>query len=148
MLVAVLIAPVLALGSYFAVGHFFGEQPQPAREGQSYPLVEKPNCRYDSGRCGLVNADFELDLEVRPATDDQALLLLTSVVPLEGVMVSLLVPGAEEEAPAPMEAASPDGLQWRTVLDMPEPGRDRLRLVASAAGAFYFGDVATEFTRR
>ena len=32
-------------------------------------------------------------------------------------------------------------------LIVPEPGRDRIRLVAAADGSFYYGDVSTEFMR-
>jgi hypothetical protein len=49
ILAAVLVAPVLAILSYFGIGYLFGEKPQPALEGQSYRLAEKPNCRWESG---------------------------------------------------------------------------------------------------
>ena len=60
VVVATLMAPLLGLGAYFGMGFIFGERPQPAETGQSYKLVEKPNCRYASGLCGLKNVDFEL----------------------------------------------------------------------------------------
>jgi len=53
LVIAMLVAPVLAVLSYFALDVLVGERPKPAEEGQSYPLVEKPDCRYASGHCGL-----------------------------------------------------------------------------------------------
>ena len=36
---------------------------------------------------------------------------------------------------------------WSLPLIVPEPGRDRIRLVAAADGSLYFGDVSTEVMR-
>ena len=58
LLVATLMAPVLALVSYYGIGALFGEKPLPAEAGQSYQLIEKPNCRRGSGQCSLKNVDF------------------------------------------------------------------------------------------
>ena len=60
-----LAAPVLGVVAYFGVGAMFGEKPMPAVAGQSYQLIEKSNCRYSSGQCGLKNVDFEL----KPSSD-------------------------------------------------------------------------------
>ena len=62
VLVSALVAPLLALMAYFAIDHFMGETPHAAVEGRSYPLVEKPGCRWESGSCGLKNNEFELDM--------------------------------------------------------------------------------------
>jgi hypothetical protein len=52
VVIAALMAPVLALIANFRIGAMLGEDPQPAEAGQSYPLLEKPNCRYASGASG------------------------------------------------------------------------------------------------
>ena len=146
VLVAALVAPVLALIAYFASDYFFGETPQVAVEGQSYPLVEKPSCRWESGYCGLKNNEFELDLQVREV-DGETLLLLESVFALEGVMLSVGREEAEGAPPAPMQAADEEGRRWSLPLFVPAPGQDRIRLVAAADGSLYYGDVSTEFMR-
>ena len=71
VLVASLVAPLLALLAWFAIDFFTSETPHAAVEGQSYALVEKPNCRYDSGLCGLKNNDFELELSYRRISGDE-----------------------------------------------------------------------------
>jgi len=148
MLAAMLVAPVLAVLSYFTVGHLFGEKPQAAVEGGSYRLAEKPNCRWDSGRCGLRNADFEVEFSIANRDPFRLTLQLDSVFPLDGVVLALVEEGAEGESPVEMEAASPDGLAWAAEIAVPEPDRHRLRLATSAAGANYYGEVSTEFTRQ
>jgi hypothetical protein len=146
LVVAMLVAPVLAILGYFALDTLVGEKPKPAMEGQSYPLAEKPNCRYASGRCELKNADFELQLGTRALGADRVALTLRSVVPLDGVVVALVADSAGDAPPVPMEPLGQDGLTW--TLDMPRPDaeRHRLRLAASSGGAIYFGDAATQFT--
>ena len=144
VLVAALVAPVLALIAYFASDYFFGETPHVAVQGQSYPLVEKPGCRWESGYCGLKNNEFELDMRVREV-DGESLLLLESDFALEGVMLSV---GREDNGgapPAPMQAADGEGRRWSLPLHVPEPGQDRIRLVAAADGSLYYGDVSTAF---
>jgi hypothetical protein len=144
VLVAALVAPLLALIAYFASDYFFGEAPQVAVEGQSYPLVEKPSCRWESGYCGLKNNEFELDLQVREV-DGETLLLLESVFALEGVMLSVGREEAEGAQPVPMRAVDEEGRRWSLPLIVPAPGEDRIRLVAAADGSLYYGDVSTAF---
>ena len=146
VLTASLIAPVLAVLAYFAVNALVGESPHAAEEGQSYQLVEKPNCRYNSGNCGLKNGDFELALSTEKLSGDRIRLLLESVVPLEGVKVSLIENAADEKQPVDMRPTGNDGLVWSIDLARPDPERNRLLLVASANRSLYYGDAAMKFT--
>lgn len=145
VVVAMLVAPVLAILSYFALDVLVGEKPKPAMEGQSYPLAEKPNCRYSSGSCGLKNADFELELNIRDLGAARVELNLNSVFPLDGVMVSMVEGDHDSGPPVAMEPRSEDGKSWSLDIMQPDAERHRLRLVASAKGSLYFGDVATKF---
>ena len=63
IVIALLVAPVLALIAYFAVDAVVAEKPEKALAGSSYPLVAKSNCRYASGRCSLENGDVQLEIE-------------------------------------------------------------------------------------
>ena len=146
VIVALLVAPILAVLAYYALDALVGERPQPAEEGQSYPLVEKPSCRYDSGRCELKNGDFELMLVPEGQDAGRITLNLTSVFPLDGAMIALVDESGGDAAPVPMQARGADGLEWTLGMARPDPERQRLRLVVSSGGALYFGDVATAFT--
>ena len=108
--------------------------------------MEKPNCRYNSGNCGLKNGDFELALSTEKLSGDRIRLLLESVVPLEGVKVSLIENAADEKQPVDMRPTGNDGLVWSIDLARPDPERNRLLLVASANRSLYYGDAAMKFT--
>ena len=146
VLVAALVAPVLALIAYFAMDYMFGETPHAAVEGQSYALVEKPNCRWESGTCGLKNNEFEFELTYRRLQGDRLKLDLESVHPLTGVLLAVVQNENDETAPVPMQAANGEGRNWTLEATITEPGTQRLRLAASAGGSVYYGDASTAFT--
>jgi hypothetical protein len=143
---AMLMAPVLALVSYYAVNAIVSETPHAAEAGQSYQLAEKPNCRRGGGNCSLKNGDFELELSVEWFGDDRMLLKLGSVHPLDGVLVSLVENEADDKRPVEMRPMGDDGLVWSLDMARPNPERHRLHLVASSNQSLYFGDVAMKFT--
>lgn len=146
LLVATLMAPILGLIGYFGVNALVSEKPHAAEAGQSYQLVEKPNCRYSSGLCGLKNGDFELTLSFEFQENGRMLLKLESENPLDGVMAALVESETDEKPPVEMQPVGDDGLNWSLVIPRPDPERHRLRLVASANQSFYFGDAAMKFT--
>lgn len=146
VLIATLTAPVLGLVAYFGMGALVGENPQPAEAGSSYQLVEKSNCRYNSGLCGLKNVDFELTLSFEQLGSHRLLLNLESENPLDGVMLALVENAINENEPRKMQPLGSDGLKWSLEIERPDPEQDRLHLVASASQTLYFGDVATKFT--
>jgi len=142
---AMLVAPLLALIGYFAIEAFVGETPHAAEEGESYQLAEKPNCRYNSGSCGLKNGDFELILIPETIDEDRLLLTLSSEFPLEGVVLGLFTGDVEESPPFDMRPMDTEGLVWSVDLARPDAERSRLRLVASANHSLWFGDAALKF---
>jgi hypothetical protein len=146
VLVAALVAPVLALIAWFAIDFFMGETPSAAVEGQSYPLAEKPGCRWESGSCGLKNNEFELDMVYERLGGDLLRLELESAFPLDGIMLAVVMSETDEQPPQPMQALGPGGTRWKLEIRVPQPETDRIRLAASAGGSVYFGDVSTRFT--
>jgi hypothetical protein len=143
VIVALIVAPILAVLAWIAVGQFTGEQAAPARPGQNYPLVEQSNCRYPSGACDLRNEDFKLRLTVEEGPVGQQMVLSASH-PLEGVVLSVARPDSDQP-PSGMSATDGRGLEWRVGLGaMPAP-QERIRLVARAAGSSYFGDASSLF---
>ena len=154
VITALLVAPVLAILAWFAVGSLGGEKARPARTGAAYPLLEKSNCRYASGVCDLENTDFKvrlsftdnvsgelsgdgsgnaggrLDVYVSHAVDS-ALLSLTRA------------PG--DAAPSAMRRADAQGRRWRFALQRQPDREQRLRLVLSRRGTAYFAEFSTAF---
>jgi hypothetical protein len=43
-----IVAPILAIISYFTVDYYVAEVPHKAKQGQSYKMLVKPNCRWAS----------------------------------------------------------------------------------------------------
>lgn len=143
VVIAMIVAPILSILAWYAVGQFTGEQPQLAQAGHSYPLVEKSNCRYDSGACDLENGDFKIRLTLHDGVAGPEF-LLTSTHTLEGVVLAVGATDLELK-PAAMRASDGQGLEWRIVVDtIPSPA-ERIRIVARAAGSSYFADAATIF---
>lgn len=143
VIIAMIVAPLLAILAWFAVGNLIGEKPAPAQVGQSYPLVEKSNCRYTSGKCVLENEDFQLTLTYQEHPSASQLVLRSSH-PLEGVVLGIGLPDTQE-TPSAMRASNGQGLEWRMVVaSRPDP-QQRIRLVARAGGSTYFADASTLF---
>lgn len=143
VVIAMLVAPILAIMAWYAVDEFIGEKPRAAAEGQSYPLIEMSNCRYASGRCGLENEDFKLEITLAP-TAAGAQLQLASAHALDGVMISIAA-ADHQAAPEPMQADNSTGRHWSLALNqMPDP-RQRIRLVAGRGGSSWFGEATTTF---
>lgn len=109
-------------------------------------LVEKPNCRRASGRCGMRNAQFELEFSFDRLEGNRLLLKLDSEHTIEGVLLAQQVNETDESQPRPMEPMGPDGLSWSLEISNPDPENQRLHLVASANAAFYVADVSLKFT--
>lgn len=146
VVIALIVGPILAILAWIGVGQIAGEKAAAAISGQSYPLVEKSDCRYESGHCKLENEDFKLVLRLEQRGID-TVLVLESVHALEGVLMSVADPGSET-SPSAMRASDAKNREWVIPLEeLPTP-QQRLYLVASSGGVQYFGDTATLFIKR
>ena len=144
LLTAAIVAPLLALTSYFAIDALVGESPHAAVTGHTYKLIAKPDCRRRGGHCGLKNGEFELNLSIEWQQGDQGKLMLESAFPLDGIKIALETGQSDEEKPFDMVRNDEDGLLWTLETKLPA-AEDQLRLVASADGTLYFGDTAAIF---
>ena len=147
VIAALLIAPILSIISYFAVDSMVSEKPHQAVEGQAYPLVEKPNCRYESGLCGLKNGDFQVELTAEPAGEGKLRLRLSSVHPLENAGVAIVSGNEEQRAPVAMTSNSQSATEWIAMVPYEgnNPTDQRLRIALSANGAFYYAESSLAF---
>ena len=143
VVIAMIVAPILAVLAWFAVGQLVGEKPRKAVPGQSYPLVEKSNCRYASGSCDLENAEFRLRLSLEPMPTGYSL-LLTASHPLQGVLFSVGETDVDT-APTMMRASDGQGLEWRLAMARIPGSSERIRVVARASGSSYFAEASTAF---
>ena len=147
MIAAMVVAPILAVIAYFAVDYVVKEKPKVAREGQSYPLVAKSNCRYESGECVFINSSFRANLTVEK-TQNSAILVLNTSHPLEGVQVGFAQAGEdiEKAVPQSMRANNNSGQQWRFPVDFKVDETTTLAIAMTANGSHYFGQTIMAFS--
>ncbi len=144
VVVAMLVAPVLAIIAYFATDYFVAEKPHAARTGASYPLVVKSNCRYESGECELVNGDVRLLLTAdREAGSTR--LRLASPLTLRDAKVAVATPSDGDPRPVALVADDDTARSWSMNLDPAIGAEASLRLVVTAGESRYFAEVPTVF---
>jgi hypothetical protein len=135
VVVAVLVAPILAIGAWYLVGLIGAETPHAAVEGNNYPLVAKSNCRYESGLCSLENGDIEFELYIAPANTGSRLWARCNQS-ASGILVALSAMQFDTEEHA-----------W--FIDLPQvDGESELYLVAQVDGSAYFAETTTRFFTR
>ena len=143
LIIAMIVAPILSILAWFATGEFSGEVPQPALSGSSYQLLEKSNCRYESGTCVLENENFKLTLTMTGESPAHTL-VVSSQYPLDRLLIA--VGGSEQNTePTAMRKADSRGLVWRLPMLETVAPEERIQLVAFTRGSSYFGDAATAF---
>ncbi len=146
VIIALLVAPVLAILAWFAVGALVGEEPHQAVAGSSYPLLERSNCRYGSGQCDLRNEDMRLSIVYEESVAGPILRLQAN----QSLSNALLGVGVldTEVAPLPMQKQDSGGMQWTVSLPaLPSPS-ERLMVVVEAQGARWYADTSTAFLER
>lgn len=144
MIIAMLVAPVLAVLAWFAVGEFAGEQAHKAEAGREYPLVEQSNCRYESGVCELRNEDMVIKLSLEQGADE--VLVLRASHALEGVLMAI-GPPESSLPPDKMRTSDGQGKEWRMLIGGVPGPQERIRLVATAGGSAYFAEASTRFVQ-
>ena len=144
MIIAMLVAPVLAVLAWFAVGEFAGEQAHKAEAGREYPLVEQSNCRYESGVCELRNEDMVIKLSLAQGAEE--VLILHASHALEGVLLAI-GPPESSLPPDKMRTAGGQGKEWRMLIGGVPGPQERIRLVATAGGSTYFAEASTRFVQ-
>ena len=144
VVVAMLVAPALAVMGWFAVDYFVAERPHAARPGAAYPLVARPNCRYASGRCELVNNDFVLTLML---TSDAGLpvLRLSASHPLSEAHAAVGAGSGSLEEPRAFAASGADGIDWSLELNGQPAAGDTLRVAVKAQQSTYYAEIGVAF---
>ncbi len=144
VVIALLVAPILALIAYFAVDKVVGEKPHAALAGADYRLIARSNCRYRSGRCDLVNGDFELSLRVVDEPKSGLSLELASAYPLTSALIGIAARQGGASEPIALTASS-DASRWRLTLQSLPDSAGWLQLAARAGGSLYYAEVPVTF---
>ncbi len=144
VVIALLVAPVLAVISYVVVDRIVSPEAITAKTGESFPMVTRSNCRYASGKCGLVNGDFEVNLALQAYDNNQVqtYLFVTSEFPLDGIRYKLVdnngKPLTEGVANANTIAIPVDAIAQAHAL----------QIAIKSSGVLYFSEAETEFLKK
>jgi len=144
LLVAMFVAPVLAIIAYFAVDHVVSEKPQVAAQGKSYKLAARPNCRYQSGGCTLVNSDVEINVRVQRSTDALIELTVESNLPAQRILASF-TGDSETDEPVALQSYDPNKTIWSATFATVDPQNSHLRLALQLGGAAFYAETPAVF---
>ncbi len=145
LITALIVSPILAFIAYYAVDYNVSEKPHQAVDGQSYPLVAKSNCRYESGKCTLNNGDVDITLIAQEIDTSTLKLSLTSNHPIQGAKVALT---NEDNVALPetMQAIDQSQVNWQVTLPNKLNTTSRLQIALALEDSVYFGETTTIFT--
>lgn len=146
-LVALLIAPILSLIAYFGTDMAVSEKPHAAKEGETYKLAAKSNCRYTSGLCDMNNGDFKVQFRSEKLTANGLDLSLKAAYPLEGVKLSLVDNPDESAQPIDMQPTDSTGQHWAISLNKPASAESLLRVAIQSEGTLYYGETQAVFVK-
>ncbi len=145
IIAALIIAPILAIISYFATDYFVSEKPHKLIEGNVYKLLAKPNCRYKSGICELMNASINISLTAEDIGNSMLKLNLNSNTKIEGIRISLIDSVVNKDVSKLMITDTNDGLNWYVLFNNPNSDNSILRLALNINDAIFYAEVNTIF---
>ena len=145
VVVAMLVAPILAIIGWFAVDYAVSEKPHAAQSGVDYPLAAKSNCRYESGACDLANGEFRLRIVAPDGNVEQLRLEFTSKIPLSAAHVGIAAAPGGHSSPIALTATAGDGTRWSGVLQGPAADQSVLRFIVATGTTRYYAEVPTTF---
>lgn len=144
VVIALIVAPVLAVLAWYAVGSLIGEKPQAVESGETYKLAARSNCRYASGACDLHNAGFKLSIRPEMVAASSVALVMTSSHALQSAAIGL-IENESGAAPAPMTRTDEAGLEWQGLLPRPASDDATIRIAVTAQGATWYAEVPVVF---
>ncbi|MDB4575628.1 hypothetical protein N9112_01570 [bacterium] len=144
LILAMFVAPTLAIIAYFSVDYVVSEKPQAAIQGGTYKLAAKSNCRYQSGVCTLKNGDIEVKLHARRIDERMVELNMHSGLPIQNAIISYVV-GEFTSEPVAMDTESAAASDWYVTIELPDPENSQLRMALSIADAMYYAETTAVF---
>ena len=147
VVVAMIVAPILAVLAWFAVGAMVGEQADVAEPGAAYPLVARSNCRWASGECELANNELEMTILPLELGAQYTRLSLDSEFPLAQATFALLSGGNEVVATAEHHTSPDAPVQMTVTIPAFADPEATLRVAVTVKESLYFVEVPVVFMR-
>ena len=144
VVIAMLVAPLLAIMGWYAVDYFVAERPHVAQPGASYRLIAKSNCRYESNQCDLENGDFKVTLRSTRIAADTVTIDLQSIFPLQQASIGFIDDGPNA-LPTGMEPSDPGATLWSTALALPSSDASTIGIAVRVQGATYYAEIPGVF---
>jgi hypothetical protein len=145
MTTAMVVAPLLAIVSYFATDYIVSDIPETAAQGESYAMVARSNCRYQSGQCTFRNGDLEVKFQLVQTDGSQPVLKARSNHPLQGAQIALVGEQNKDAQPLMLEKSDDAGEQWAISLQGPIDDKNELRVAMLANSTTFYGSTETTF---
>ena len=144
LVLAMFVAPILAIIAYFAVDSLVSEKPHQARQGESYKLAAKSNCRYQSGLCTLQNGDVQVSVRVERLSDSLIRMFLQANMPVQNALASFVSESSEAE-PVSMYRDDTEQDTWTASFEVSEPEKSTLRLALEMSGTLFYAETPAVF---
>lgn len=144
VVVAVIVAPILAIIAYLGVDRLVSEKPHVAKSNVSYPLALKSGCRYASGECRLENGDVKITLMPAVFSNQNVGIRLVSSVPLDGAKIAVTT-ATEDGVPLAFESDDPGKQEWIIALPVDHIEKTTLRLVVFSGETLFFAEIDSIF---
>ncbi|RUA04529.1 MAG: hypothetical protein DSY43_06125 [Gammaproteobacteria bacterium] len=144
VITSMIVAPILALISYFAVDYYVAEVPHKAKQGQSYKMLAKSNCRWASGACDLINGDLEIHITSDSQKYGLNVLFVDASNNLNGIEFALVERQGKVSRPESMTPSNDDKISWQSSR-INIMASDYLQLVISANESVFYTEVPTVF---
>lgn len=144
LILSMLIAPILAIIAWFAVDYKVSEKPHSAITGESYKLVAKSNCRYQSGMCTLENGDIKILIQAEHIQGNEVDFKLLSDLPIQHAVISSITNGIETK-PVVMQATTNEDDSVHTTLALSNPDSTQLRFAVIISGTTYYAETSAIF---
>lgn len=145
LIIAMLVAPILAVIAWFVTDRTVRPEAQTALAGETYELLARPNCRYESSKCELVNGDVKLTIEaVANSGNQNPSLKFTSTVPVEILRVEFL--DSTNTTRDIVQHGNKNGLfELNGLVDTPLSEVTSIRLGLVSLGVNYYAETNTAF---
>ena len=144
LILAMFVAPTLAVIAYFSVDYVVSEKPQAALHGNSYKLAAKSNCRYQSGTCTLKNGDIEVHIRARRVGERAVELIMHSEIPIQNALISY-VTDKVISTPESMNTTTAEMDEWNVTLYLDDPEKSMLRLALNISDSMYYAETTAIF---
>ncbi len=149
VVIAMCVAPILAIVSYIAVDKIVAEPPQAIQSGNAYPLRAKSNCRYASGKCTLENQDVLVTIESHWISDNEVQMQAYANHTIQNSYFALLQPSANqstETEPQPLVLDTTKQNTWQITFKVANRSDvSKLRVILNIAGSHFYAETEASF---